>query len=62
MKLCGIIINHNSTTITLKTSDKRIHVIATRYEDDHDVKVGDTYKSDYLLYDADCMIYEEVEE
>ena len=62
MKLCGIIINHNSTTITLKTSDKRIHVIATRYEDDHDVKVGDTYKSDYLLYDADRMVYEEVEE
>ena len=49
MKLCGIIINHNSTTITLKTSDNRIHVIATRYEDSHDIKVGDTFKSDYLL-------------
>ena len=62
MKLCGIIINHNSTTLTIKSSDNRIHVIATRYEDDHDVKVGDTFKSDYLLYDADRMMYMEVEE
>ena len=62
MKLCGIIINHNSTTLTIKSSDNRIHVIATRYEDDHDVKVGDTFKSDYLMYDADRMMYMEVEE
>ena len=62
MKLCGIIINHNSTTLTIKSSDDRIHVIATRYEDSHDVKVGDTFKSDYLMYDADRMVYMEVEE